>query len=72
MTTNELKPVMRLLKEVYKELEQEVSPLDERYDQLQGLLRERVLERLGYTLGEYRKAKGDLRKEEEGEEKQMV
>lgn len=60
MTTNELKQVMRLLKEAYKELEQEVSPLEEGYDQLQALLREKILARLGYTVEEYREAKAQL------------
>lgn len=62
MTTSEFKKVARLLKEAYKELEAEalkdgVDIFGEEYQQIQSVIRERVLTRLGFTIEEYREAK---------------
>lgn len=65
MTTAEFKKVARLLKEAYKELEQEaldngVDLLSKEYDELQSRVREAILEKSGFTLQEYREAKAKV------------
>lgn len=62
MTISEFKKIARLLKEAYKELEQEalekgVSLLSNEYDELQSKIREAVLKSQGFTIEEYREAK---------------
>jgi hypothetical protein len=65
MTNNELKKIMRLLKELYKELEHEamesgVSIFSETYKDMQAQVRMALLKKMGYTLDEYREAKDAL------------
>lgn len=65
MTTAEFKKIARLLKEAYKELEEEalksgVSLLSKDYDEMQTRVREAVLESQGFTLEEYRSAKAKV------------
>lgn len=65
MTTAEFKKIARLLKEAYKELEDEalksgVSLLSKEYDEMQTRVREAVLESQGFTLEEYRSAKAKV------------
>lgn len=65
MTTSEFKKIARLLKEAYKELEEEalkngVNLLSKEYDELQAKVREAVLNSQGFTLEEYREAKAKV------------
>ncbi len=62
MTVQEFKRVARLLKELYKELEKEVLDgggdiFSQEFTELQSVVREKVLARLGFTIEEYRQAK---------------
>lgn len=65
MTTAEFKKIARLLKEAYRELEEEalkngVNLLSKEYDELQAKVREAVLNSQGFTLEEYREAKAKV------------
>lgn len=65
MTTKEFKRIARILKEVYKKVEEEalangINILSSDYDKLIELARVRVLEEAGYTLEEYREAKAKV------------
>jgi hypothetical protein len=62
MTSAEFKKVGRLLKEIYSELEKEaivegIDIFSEEYIRVRDLVRLKTLERLGFTLEEYRQAK---------------
>jgi hypothetical protein len=62
MTTSEFKKVARLLKEAYKELEADafdvgVDIFSDEYQRAQDVVRQAVLDKLGFTLEEYREAK---------------
>src|SRR3990167_6264736 len=62
MTTQELKKIMRLLKEAYKEMEEEALAKDidifsDEYKQIIDKARIIILEKLGFTLEQYREAK---------------
>ena len=62
ITISEFKKVGRILKFAYKEAEDEavrngIEPFSPQFERLISLIRDKVLERLGYTLDEYREAK---------------
>ncbi len=62
MTTAEFKKVARLLKETYAELEREaladgIDIFSDEYLKVRDIVRLKVLERIGFTLDEYREAK---------------
>ena len=62
MLTSEFKKIGRLLKEVYSELEKEaiadgIDIFSEQYLQVRDAVRLRLLEKMGFTLEEYREAK---------------
>lgn len=62
MNTKDFKKIARILKEAYAELEKEATASDtsifsEEYKQIQDILREQILSRMGFTLEEYRQAK---------------
>lgn len=73
MTIKDFKKIARLLKEVYKEIEKEASEngmdiFSPEYEELISKAREAVLEKMGFTLEEYRTAKEEaspLRKQKE-------
>lgn len=65
MTTAEFKKIARLLKEAYRELEEEalsnnINLLSAEYDEMQSKVRLAVLKSQGFTLEEYREAKAKV------------
>src|SRR3990172_8491363 len=65
MTSKQFKVIARLLKEIYKQLEEDalksgVSPLSDEYKMVQDKARLAVLEKSGFTLDEYRKIKEEV------------
>jgi hypothetical protein len=62
MTSNEFKKVGRLLKEIYSDLEKEaigdgIDIFSDEYKQIQDRARQALLDKMGFTLDEYRAAK---------------
>jgi len=71
MTINDFKRIARLLKESYKELEDNgILVASDEYDKLVALIRDKILAMNGFTLEEYRKAKKQYLKEKEATQKE--